>query len=371
MSTIKTSRRRLRWFVIGAFLFIAGGAVLYLYGGDREQPAQSPQLITYTVESITESEVIEVSGNIEPVETEDIGFSTSGEVVAIHVEEGDWVGEGTLIAELDNTEQVYALASLDFDIAKAEVSGSKGELELLELERESKVEELEERKLYTTISGIVSEIDVREGEYTKSEDSITPVARVIDVSSLMAEVEVDELDVPRIQVGQKATFYFDALPGIEVEGRISALPYEGRITTEGIAVLDAELIIDDPVPEIIPGYSFNAQILVSDEETALVLDETAVIEKDGETMVLVPSRDGAEPIPVPVKTTPFDEGRVEVLSGLSEGDTVLAFNEMSSEATQSKPGEQEENGTSVIDMLGLPTRPGPGGGGGRPQGGGK
>jgi HlyD family secretion protein len=217
----------------------------------------------------------------------------------------------------------------------------------------------------------VSEIDVREGEYTKSEDSITPVARVIDVSSLIAEVEVDELDVPRIQVGQQATFYFDALPGIEVEGRIFSLPYEGRITTEGIAVLDAELIIDDPTPEIIPGYSFNAQIMVSDEETALVLDENALIERNGETMVLVPSRDGGEPLPMPVKTTPFDDGRVKVLSGLSEGDTVLAFNEMSSEATQSKPGEQEENGTSVIDMLGLPTKPGPGGGGGGPQGGGK
>jgi hypothetical protein len=49
MSTKKTSRRRLRWFVIGAFLFIAGGAVLYLYAGNREQPAQEPQFTTYTV----------------------------------------------------------------------------------------------------------------------------------------------------------------------------------------------------------------------------------------------------------------------------------------------------------------------------------
>jgi hypothetical protein len=198
------------------------------------------------------------------------------------------------------------------------------------------------------------------------------------VSSLIAEVEVDELDVPLIQVGQKVIFSFDALPDLEVKGRIYSLPYEGRVTDEGIAVLDAELIIDDPVPEIVPGYSFNAQILVSDEETALVLDEAAVIERNGETMVLIPSQDGGEPVPMPVKTTPFDDGRVKVLSGLSEEDTVLAFTEQSSGAAQSETGEQEKDGTSVIDMLGLPSGPGPGGGGGRPpegggtpQGGGK
>jgi len=170
MSSKGNSKHRFKWLFAGLVPLLAGGMFLYLYAWDRKQPAQNPQYVTYTVESITQSEVIEGSGNIEPVETEDIGFATSGEVIAIHVEEGDWVEEGTLIAELDNSQQVYALASLDYSIAKAKVSGSRGELELLQLERESKVKELEERKLYTTISGIVSKIDVREGEYTKSVD---------------------------------------------------------------------------------------------------------------------------------------------------------------------------------------------------------
>jgi RND family efflux transporter MFP subunit len=368
MSSKGNSKHRFKWLFAGLVPLLAGGVFLYLYAWDRKQPAQTPQYVTYTVESITQSEVIEVSGNIEPVETEDIGFATSGEVIAIHVEEGDWVEEGTLIAELDNTQQVYALASLDYSIAKAKVSGSRGELELLQLERESKVKELEERRLYTTISGIVSKIDVREGEYTKSVDQITPIARVINVSSLRAEVEVDELDVPRIAVGQKVKFYFDALPNFEVIGRVYSLPYEGRVTSEGIAVIDAELMIDNPAPEIIPGYSFSAQIVVNDEEKVLVLDEDAIMKRNGETMALVRSQDGGPLNPRIVKTVSFRDGKVKVLSGLAEGDTVISFNEMPFIAGQSAKREEVKEGRSVIDMLGLPTGPH---GARRPSGGGK
>ncbi len=357
MRSKRILKKRFKWLIAGLVLLVAAGMFFYLYAWDREQPLQRPQYITYAVESITQNDVIEVSGNIEPVETEDIGFSTSGEVIAIHVDEGDWVEEGTLIAELDNSQQVYALANLDYSIAKAKVSGSKGELELLQLERESKVEELEERKLYTTISGIVSEIDVREGEYTKSEDQITPVARVIDISALRAEVEIDELDVPRVAVGQMVIFYFDALPDLEVTGRVSSLPYEGRVTTEGIAVLDAELTIDNPAPNIIPGYSFNAQNMVSNEENILLLDENALMERNSETMVLIPSQDGGAPLPRQVKTASFGNGKVKVLSGLVEGDIVMSVNDPAFEGFHAEKVKNGKDGKSVIDMLGLPTGP--------------
>jgi len=170
-------------------------------------------------------------------------------------------------------------------------------------------------------------------------------------------VEVDELDVPRITVGQKVKFYFDALPNFEVTGRVSSLPYEGKVTSEGIAVIDAELMIDNPAPEIIPGYFFSAQIVVNDVEKVLVLDEDAIMKRNGEPTVLVYSQDGGQPVPRTVKTASFGDGKVKVLSGLAEGDTVISFNEMPSIAAQSIKREEVKEGRSLIEMLGLPTGP--------------
>jgi multidrug efflux pump subunit AcrA (membrane-fusion protein) len=192
--------------------------------------------------------------------------------------------------------------------------------------------DLQERKVWTTISGVVTTVDVREGEYVKAGETISPIARVIDLSALKAEVEIDELDVPSVKVGQKVVFHIDALPDLEVAGRVSSLPLEGRVTSEGIAVLDAEVRIDHPSKSLLPGYSFSAQIVAGEDERLLVLDEKALQKVDGRTYVLLlPGAAGSAeatgsrlPERREVKTAAFETGKLRVLEGLAEGDAVMA-----------------------------------------------
>ncbi len=356
-------RRHWIWWLVLAVVMLAGGAVaVYLWfpfneNGDRT----AARFTTYTVEALTETDVIQISGNIQPIEEEDIGFYTDGKVAAVHIKVGDWVEAGTLVAELDNSAQLYDLASLDMEIENARIAGSKQELALLELKRQSKVEALEETRLYTTISGYVVSVDVRKGESIKSKDSIDPIIRISNFSSMRAEVEIDEIDVPRVRIGQKVRFFFDALPDVEIFGRVSELPLEARVTSSGIAVLDAEVIIDSPPKQLVPGYSFSAEIQVGDQEKVLVLDEKAIMERDGQKLVLrVPAEAWSNPTLTPVKTASYGAGKVEILSGLSEGDTVIASNAMD---ISSDNASDENNGTSPLQLLGLP------GGGAPPDGG--
>jgi RND family efflux transporter MFP subunit len=191
---------------------------------------------------------------------------------------------------------------------------------------------LQQNRVWTTISGIVSNVDVREGEYVKSGETISPIARVIDLSALKAKVEIDELDVPSVKIGQKVVFHIDALPELQVAGRVSLLPLEGRVTSEGIAVLDAEVQIHRPPKTLLPGYSFSAQIIAGEDERLLVLDERALWKEDrGAYVLLLPAAPGgAESGPLrqaerrEVKTASYETGKVRVLEGLSEGDRVLA-----------------------------------------------
>jgi multidrug efflux pump subunit AcrA (membrane-fusion protein) len=126
------------------------------------------------VQAVIRSSAIDVTGNLEPIESEDIGFAASGKVARVYVKEGDRVRAGDLVAELDDSQQRYDLASLDYRIEKARISGSKSELELLELERKMKQVDLQEKKVWTTISGFVSDVDVREGEYVKAGERSRP-----------------------------------------------------------------------------------------------------------------------------------------------------------------------------------------------------
>jgi multidrug efflux pump subunit AcrA (membrane-fusion protein) len=183
--------------VVGAYLW---------FGRQKSSSSAVGAPATYQVQAVIRSSAIDVTGNLEPIESEDIGFAASGKVARVYVKEGDRVRAGDLIAELDDSQQRYDLASLDYKLEKARISGSKSELELLELERKMKQVDLQEKKVWTTISGFVSDVDVREGEYVKAGEEISPIARVIDLSALKSEVEIDELDVPSVKVGQKVVF---------------------------------------------------------------------------------------------------------------------------------------------------------------------
>ena len=365
MSKVKKSRRWILWLLVACLPFIGGGAYLYL-GKQKASSATAASPAVYRVQAVTRSSAIDVTGNLEPVESEDIGFAASGKVAKVYVKEGDRVRAGDLIAELDDSQQRYNLASLDYKIEKAKISGSKSELELLELERQMTQADLQEKKVWTTISGIVSNVDVREGEYVKAGEQISPIARIIDLSALKAEVEIDELDVPSVKVGQKVLFHIDALPDLQVTGRVSLLPLEGRVTTEGIAVLDAELRIDNPPRSLLPGYSFSAQIVAGEDERLLVLDEKALQKVEGRTYVLLlPGTSGGQPERREVKTAGYETGKVRVLEGLSEGDAVLAAASAAKAAAQ-----QSANPLSIFGFRGPGDRRRAGGpAGGPPPGG--
>jgi multidrug efflux pump subunit AcrA (membrane-fusion protein) len=351
--------RWIGWLVPIIVVLIGGPIAVFLWFPFNENGNHSQtEFATYTVEALTETDAIQISGNIAPIEEEDIGFYTDGKVAAVHVREGDWVEAGTVVAELDNSAQFYDLASLDMETENVRIAGSAQELALLELKRKSKIEALEETRLYTTISGYVVSVNVREGESIKSRDSIDPIIRISNLSSMMAEVEIDEIDVPRVRLGQKVRFDFDALPNTEIFGRVSKLPMEARVTGSGIAVLDAEVIIDDPPEQLVPGYSFSAEILVGDEDKVLVLDEKALMEQDGQKLVLrAPTETGSSPALTLVKTASYGTGKVRILSGLSEGDTVLAARGISNDEASN-----DNNSTNPLKLLGLP-------GGGPPPGG--
>jgi HlyD family secretion protein len=99
-------------------------------------------------------------------------------------------------------------------------------------------------------------------------------------------VSVDELDIPKVEVGQQAEILVEALPDHTYTGKVTKIANEGT-TNNGVAAFDVTILLDN-AEGIKPGMSAEAKILVASKDDALYLPVEAVQSFRGEYFVLVP-----------------------------------------------------------------------------------
>jgi len=318
----RRKKRWIGWLVFSLFLLaLAATVALFVVRIARRTNEQwRDQYRTTFVESIVYAETVEITGNLRPVEARDLSFPVAGRVTAVPVEVATSVVRGSVVARLNDSKARYELASVETMLQQKKLSGASRETQILELEREIRAQAVQDHVLRSPISGRVSEIDVRVNEYVAAGKR---VARVIDDSSFKATVQIDELDSPRVREGQLVRFFFDALPEVEVTGSVLSLAIEARITSNGLAVRDGEVLIEDPPAELLSGYSFTGQILLGKEEKVLAVPQEAVFNQGGETFLLLPPENGGVPEKQIVEARVLDSDSIGILSGLSDGQEIL------------------------------------------------
>jgi multidrug efflux pump subunit AcrA (membrane-fusion protein) len=387
---MKTRKKRILLLSIISPAFLAAALVIWflvIETGETQAKSSELSMEIVTVEVLSSREGIEISGNIEPANASDLAFPIAGYIEQVYVDEGDYVEAGTVLAVLEDSQQRYNLAEVDVEIDTENVTGTRRNLDLLELKREMTLASLEDTRLSSTISGLVTSVDAEIGDYVTAQQAGSDkdiVVRIIDRSSMKATVEVDELDAPYLSTGQIVEFQFDAYPDLEVIGEVSMVPLEARETSQGIAVIDAEVIIADPPAEILPYFTFAGEIFLDEQEQILLIPAGSVVTRGERTMVMKivsadetgseqerPAGEGPDlqlpagftAVPVQVSVSEYSSGKVRVLKGLEAGDRVVVTSAGS--GAVGVDDADEKGGTNVMELLGMPS----GGTGGRPGGG--
>ena len=191
---------------------------------------------------------------------------------------------------------------------------------------------------------------------------------IYDLSYLEMTLDVDELDILDIQVGQKAEITADAISDRTFEGVVTSISSAGT-TSGGTTTYPVTIRIDD-TGDLLPGMNATAEITTASTENALSIPNAAVV-RGNYVLVTKDSTSAANAAPsmtapegyvyVKVTTGTSDDDYIAVTSGLQEGDTVAYT--ASSTASVSADGQMEE-----MMVVG---GPGQGGGGsGGPNGGG-
>jgi len=171
------------------------------------------------------------------------------------------------------------------------------------------------------IDGVITKKNYEVGDQVSQTN---PVLVMMGNSNLEIEVNIPESDVAKLKVGQSVDITLDAFG--------EDIPFKGQVTfidpaatkISDVVYYKTKVTLDDNKEAIKPGMTANLTITTANRENVLVTLQRAVISKDGQKTVQVLV--AGQPVEKPVELGLWgDEGLVEVLSGLTEGEQVVTF----------------------------------------------
>jgi len=297
---------------VAALVVIAAGLVVL----KTVLSSKGTEKVYYTANVETYENIIEISGTVAAAQEQTLQARSAGTVTAVYVKAGDKVKKGDVIIQLDDSEQLYNLEKQEYNMATKRLTASERERKLLETERNSLLQKVEDRKVIATFDGIIADLDVAVGDSLEAKDT---VGTLVNIDYLTAEVEVTETDVSKLEVGQKVTFTFPALSKKTVEGYVVGWPAIGEVTARGATVVMVKLRIDDYPEAILPNFSFTGKIEISPTEEYVVVSRYAIGYENKEPYVVLAKGEQKKS----VKIQPYGMEYVKVLEGLEGGEVLL------------------------------------------------
>ncbi len=380
-------KRRKKLLIVLVVLLALGALVMGNLRSRREKP------LRVTVEKVGKQDltsIISASGEVKPKKNINISAQVPGRIIKIGVIEGQEVKAGDFLLKLEST-QYEAIADRDqnfiraanadliqsearlqrdknsydrqmklfeedlisreqvegskaqFDVSVAQANAIRFQIKQAEASLKSTLDSLAKTTYVSPIDGIITSLQVEEGETAiigTMNNPGTVMLTIADLSVMEVEVEVDETDVVGVTLGQNAKIRVDALPDTVFTGKVTEIGSSALQQSTGVASTqeskDFKVVVtlDDPSRKLKPGLSASADIVVAERKqvlavpiSALVLrdkpqtDKTAPAEAKEEEGVFVVESERVKFVPVSKGIT--GGMMIEIVSGLQEGQSLV------------------------------------------------
>jgi HlyD family secretion protein len=355
--------------------------------------------VKVAVEKVALNRIVEsvtANGKIEPEKEVKISPDVSGEIVELHVKEGDFVQKGVLLfkikpeiyisardravatlnstqarlaqaeAQLTQAELAYnrnkalyeekTISQSDFEqaesqykIAKAEKESALYSVKSTEASLKEAQENLVKTTVYSPMTGTISSLSVELGERVVGANMMTgtEVLRVADLNRMEVVVDVNENDIIKVKTGDTARVEVDAYLDRDFTGVVTEIANSANtagLSSDQVTNFEVRILIlrqsyedlirnDNPYP-FRPGMSASVDIFTNRKADVLTVPIQAVTTRTDTTQVqtsdvedirtLVFVSDGTYALARDVKTGIQDNVNIEIVSGLSEGEDVIA-----------------------------------------------
>jgi HlyD family secretion protein len=295
------------WGGAAVLAIAVAGAVIFSNGDDELLEVQTA---TAGLETIVQE--VNATGRIQPKTQVRISADVSAKIVALHVEEGDWVEAGQLLVELDRERYEAAVESAEANVRSAQANAKLVQSNMLKAEKdydrasdivarklesqsvldtadaayqveiaryESALDQIEQARaslkqardslaktiIYSPMSGTISDLNKEQGEIAIGsqfqEDVILVVA---DLTEMEAQVNVDENDIVNVKLGQQAEVRVDALFGELLTGTIYEIANTANASEPGTqnqkTEFEVKIAITGETGRLRPGMTASADI---------------------------------------------------------------------------------------------------------------
>ena len=238
----------------------------------------------------------------------------AGTVTAINVQEGGAVNKDDIVLQISGEDLTEAIQSAAETLRSAE------------LNMDNLQEAMNNYTVTSPISGTIIEKNAKAGDaLTAGADLCT----IYDLSYLVMVINVDELQVSDVSVGQSVQVTADAVPDKTYTGTVTRVSMKGS-SNGGTTTYPVTVRIDE-TEGLRPGMNANAEIVVAEAKNTLAVPNAAIV-RGGYVLVTKdsPSAANADPdmtapegyVYVPVKTGVSDDDYTQIVSGITGNDTV-------------------------------------------------
>ena len=359
-----------KWkIVIGVAVAVIIGVVLM--GSIRGRDRNVPKVTTAKVDKVDLVAKVTANGKIQARRKVDLSALVMGQIVNLAVKEGDQVGRGQLLLQIDKaqlaagvagreaslaamgndlaaarsnanqaksdyerarqtfnakilSEAEFQKAKSTYDAAQANVSATEERLRETGANLAASRDSLSKTTVVAPIAGIVTALPIKEGEVTvigTMNNAGTQLLTISDMSEVEAVMMVDETSVPQVKVGQAANLTIDAYPAKTFKGTVTEVgsspiqkndPDLLSLTANSEAInFKVKIRIEDPPPTIRPGFSVTAEIVTGRKDSATAIPIQALVVRD------VPKKEGKPGAAAKPATgrPPTEEGVYLVKSG--------------------------------------------------------
>ena len=380
MTRVRASKA---WVINGALVVLLAGAGFGIYQAFSPEPSSAQaQSRSTPVRRATVTETVSAAGTLASSYTGAANFATAGKVTSIDVKVGDVVSAGQKLATVDSTQASKQLQVAKANLAVAQdgldtaetaeatpatgqnnqnsqnaqtnaannVTSAQAKLDQAQLDVQTAQQALDNTVLYAPGAGTVTAVNGAVGQQSSSGSSATSQSSsssssgqggqgsqnssaaasssssssgfitITNLTGLVVNTSVAEIDVSKVKAGQKATVTLNALPDKPVQATVSSVNLTP--TTSGSVVsYGAQLALASPPDGLRPGQSASVVITVAEADDALSVPAAAVQTVGSTNLVTV--QENGQNVTRQVQVGLRGESTVQITSGLTEGENVV------------------------------------------------
>jgi len=364
---------KLKTILIGVGVLAVSAVAAKVFLVNDEEELLEVQTAPVSLETIVQK--VNATGRIQPKTQVRISADVSAKIIALHVEEGEFVQEGTLLVELDRERFEAAVESAEANVRSAQSNARLNEQNMLKAEKDynrsrdivsrnlesqavldsdeaayqvevaryqSALDQVEQAKaslkqarddlsktiIYSPMTGTISDLNKEQGEIAIGSQFQEDVIMVVaDLTEMEAQVNVDENDIVGVAIGQTASIKVDALFGETLTGSVYEISNTANMDDQSggqqsqKTEFEVKISIDsDKIAKLRPGMTASADISTETKSDVVGVPIQSVAVRTIDQLTL----DGEEVADAEKRFTADDDGFVEIVFCVEDDGSVVA-----------------------------------------------